>query len=415
MIPSLLFLQLSARLPAVVLPLGRSVCARWPRRTRPRRFPSCSRRSPRRRRRRRTPAAHRRRMAPSRGNAARRLADVALAANLPEVSDVFLGQGRQCARPEAGPGPADSGTTATSARPSRPSTAPALRDGGNRPAWPAEAAIYAGAAPSLQRQDLRTGSRPDPSSADEFTAAHRQRLRPALPLHRCWPSRKPAGTCWRSPGWATPCRSANSSRRPPTPWTGSGTSGSCPPRWPRPLTPGCSNRRRNCSPWPWNSGRASCTPPRTTSTDSWCGPWPRPSGFPGSTRSAANWPTPGPPPAGPEARNSEKYRLFQNRETEVMRDADLVLTLGQAMKANIVAAGIPGEQGHHCAQRRRRSLPRPSPLDKASARRELGLAEDGQFIGTVSSLVPYEGIEDLLAAFVLLAADIASAPSPDRR
>ena len=46
------------------------------------------------------------------------------------------------------------------------------------------------------------------------------------------------------------------------------------------------------------------------------------------------------------------------------------------------------------------------PLDKASARRELGLPEDGQFIGTVSSLVPYEGIEDLLAAFVRLAADI---------
>jgi glycosyltransferase involved in cell wall biosynthesis len=108
---------------------------------------------------------------------------------------------------------------------------------------------------------------------------------------------------------------------------------------------------------------------------------------------------------GPEARQSEKYRLFQKRETEVMRDADLVLTLGRAMKANIVAAGIPDSKviiapnavgGAFLAE----------PLDNRSARRELGLAEDGQFIGTVSSLVPYEGIEDLLAAFVLLAEDM---------
>lgn len=108
---------------------------------------------------------------------------------------------------------------------------------------------------------------------------------------------------------------------------------------------------------------------------------------------------------GPEARQSEKYRLFQKRETEVMRDADLVLTLGRAMKANIVAAGTPDNKviiapnavgGAFLAE----------PLDKASARRDLGLAEDGQFIGTVSSLVPYEGIEDLVAAFALLAADM---------
>ena len=108
---------------------------------------------------------------------------------------------------------------------------------------------------------------------------------------------------------------------------------------------------------------------------------------------------------GPEARNSERYRLFQQREAEVMQDADLVLTLGKAMKTNIVAAGIPANKviiapnavgGNFLAE----------PPDKASARRELGLPEDGQFIGTVSSLVPYEGIEDLLTAFELLAADI---------
>ncbi|GAA2136784.1 glycosyltransferase family 4 protein [Arthrobacter humicola] len=105
---------------------------------------------------------------------------------------------------------------------------------------------------------------------------------------------------------------------------------------------------------------------------------------------------------GPEARGSEKYRLFQARETDVMRDADLVVTLGHAMKANIVAAGIPGEKiiiapnavgGAFLHQ----------PVAAADARREVGLPEDGFYIGTVSSLVAYEGIDDLIEAYTLIA------------
>ncbi|MDF9749107.1 glycosyltransferase family 4 protein [Arthrobacter sp. ES3-54] len=107
---------------------------------------------------------------------------------------------------------------------------------------------------------------------------------------------------------------------------------------------------------------------------------------------------------GPEALDSEKYALFQARETEVMQDADLVVTLGQAMKANIVAAGIPGEKiiiapnavGGAFLQQ---------PRDAADARRELGLPEDGLYIGTVSSLVAYEGLDDLVRSFALLAPD----------
>lgn len=107
---------------------------------------------------------------------------------------------------------------------------------------------------------------------------------------------------------------------------------------------------------------------------------------------------------GPEALDSEKYALFQARETEVMQDADLVVTLGQAMKANIVAAGIPGEKiiiapnavGGAFLQQ---------PRDAAAARRELGLPEDGLYIGTVSSLVAYEGLDDLVRSFALLAPD----------
>ncbi|MEV7638264.1 glycosyltransferase family 4 protein [Pseudarthrobacter enclensis] len=105
---------------------------------------------------------------------------------------------------------------------------------------------------------------------------------------------------------------------------------------------------------------------------------------------------------GSQARASEKYRLFEERETDVMRSADLVVTLGHAMKAKIVAAGIPAEKvliapnavgGAFLKQ----------PVDAASARRELGLAEDMLYIGTVSSLVGYEGLDDLVRAFAILA------------
>ena len=103
----------------------------------------------------------------------------------------------------------------------------------------------------------------------------------------------------------------------------------------------------------------------------------------------------------PAAKESERYRLFQDREAEVMRDADRVVTLGAAMKANIVAAGVPEEK----------VLIAPNavggdfldePLDAVAARREIGLSGDGRYIGTVSSLVAYEGLDCLIEAFALL-------------
>jgi glycosyltransferase involved in cell wall biosynthesis len=109
---------------------------------------------------------------------------------------------------------------------------------------------------------------------------------------------------------------------------------------------------------------------------------------------------------GPGARSSEKYRLFRERESAVMRDADLVVTLGHAMKANIVAAGIPGEKVLIAPNAVGGGFLR-EPLDPAAARRELGLPEDGLYIGTVSSLVAYEGLDDLVRAFALLAAEFS--------
>ncbi len=105
---------------------------------------------------------------------------------------------------------------------------------------------------------------------------------------------------------------------------------------------------------------------------------------------------------GPQSRGSEKYRQFQEREADVMRTADLVVTLGHAMKANIVAAGVPAARIMIAPNAVGGAFLR-TPLDTAAARRAVGLAEDGLYIGTVSSLVGYEGLEDLVQAFALLA------------
>ena len=72
------------------------------------------------------------------------------------------------------------------------------------------------------------------------------------------------------------------------------------------------------------------------------------------------------------------------------------------MKANIVAAGIPGEK-IIIAPNAVGGAFLDQPRVRADARRELGLPEDGLYIGTVSSLVAYEGLDDLVRAFALLA------------
>ncbi|UOD80483.1 glycosyltransferase [Paenarthrobacter ureafaciens] len=105
---------------------------------------------------------------------------------------------------------------------------------------------------------------------------------------------------------------------------------------------------------------------------------------------------------GPDARGSERYRLFMDREAEIMRSADLVVTLGDAMRQNIMAAGVSED----------RILISPNavggdyllePMTHDAARLALGLDPEGLYVGTVSSLVDYEGLNDLVSAFALLA------------
>ena len=99
---------------------------------------------------------------------------------------------------------------------------------------------------------------------------------------------------------------------------------------------------------------------------------------------------------------SERYELFQERESEVMRSADLVVTLGESMKRNIIASGVH-ESKILISPNAVGGLYLSEPVSHRDARLSLGLDPDGLYIGTVSSLVDYEGLDDLVTAFALIA------------
>jgi glycosyltransferase involved in cell wall biosynthesis len=100
---------------------------------------------------------------------------------------------------------------------------------------------------------------------------------------------------------------------------------------------------------------------------------------------------------GEEAYETDYYRLFQAREREATLRAHGLVTLGIQMKQNLAKFGAdtkdivltPNAVGGKFLE---------EPGDTRAARKELGLRPDLEYVGTVSSLVPYEGIETVLEA-----------------
>ncbi|GGJ60506.1 glycosyltransferase family 4 protein [Glutamicibacter ardleyensis] len=101
------------------------------------------------------------------------------------------------------------------------------------------------------------------------------------------------------------------------------------------------------------------------------------------------------------AENSERYKLFREREAYVAKSADHVITLGDQMKENLTSAGVeaakieilPNGIGDEFLN---------EPVDRSTARHELGLDVQAFYVGTVSSLVPYEGLDTVLRAVATL-------------
>lgn len=104
---------------------------------------------------------------------------------------------------------------------------------------------------------------------------------------------------------------------------------------------------------------------------------------------------------GPSALDSQRYRDFVAREAEVARDADGVVTLGEGMRSSLEAAGVsagrllvcPNAVGEQFLDR---------PPEQTAARAVLGLDPEAQLVGTVSSIVDYEGLDVLVRAVARL-------------
>ncbi|MBG6083520.1 glycosyltransferase family 4 protein [Zhihengliuella flava] len=107
---------------------------------------------------------------------------------------------------------------------------------------------------------------------------------------------------------------------------------------------------------------------------------------------------------GPAAKDSERYRLFKEREAEVARHADAVVTLGEAMRTELIGQGVSAERLEICPNAVGESF-LAEPGGTTAARQELGLPAQGLYVGTVSSIVGYEGLDTLVEAFALLAAE----------
>ncbi|HEY0485769.1 MAG TPA: glycosyltransferase family 4 protein [Mycobacteriales bacterium] len=106
-------------------------------------------------------------------------------------------------------------------------------------------------------------------------------------------------------------------------------------------------------------------------------------------------------PDAERAAESRRFALWRERETACMAEADLVVTLGEVMKDEIVRRGIDPEKVVVVPNAVDESFLTPPP-DRARTRAELGVADDEVLVGTVTSVVGYEGLDTLVDAVVEL-------------
>ncbi len=106
-------------------------------------------------------------------------------------------------------------------------------------------------------------------------------------------------------------------------------------------------------------------------------------------------------PQAPGLESSERYRLTRELEAHCMRAADLVVTLGEAMRDEIIDRGVDPDKILIVPNGVSAEFLRPLP-DGSALRAQLGIAPGEHVVGLVSTLVAHEGIGTLLAAVKLL-------------
>jgi glycosyltransferase involved in cell wall biosynthesis len=98
---------------------------------------------------------------------------------------------------------------------------------------------------------------------------------------------------------------------------------------------------------------------------------------------------------------SDRYVRTRALETHCMAESDLVVTLGEAMREEIIKRGVPAEKVIIVPNGVSEEFLRPLP-DGAALKAGLGIKPDEYVVGLVSSLVAHEGIGTLLEAVKIL-------------
>ena len=138
---------------------------------------------------------------------------------------------------------------------------------------------------------------------------------------------------------------------------------------------------------PWTTGAAARHAARTLGL-----PWMyEVRGLPEETW-AASHPT---AEAREAATRSERYALIRAKETELARTADHVVTLSATMADELTARGVPADQITVVPNAVDAALLDTDVPDPAEARERLGLPAR-PLLGTVTSVVGYEGIDTIL-------------------
>ena len=106
---------------------------------------------------------------------------------------------------------------------------------------------------------------------------------------------------------------------------------------------------------------------------------------------------------GDGAERSDRYRRTRAIEGWCMREADRVVTLGEAMRADIIDRGVDPADVVVIPNAVDPDDFVPRPADP-TLRTDLGVTDGDVVLGYVSSLVGYEGIDHLLSAVALLRA-----------
>jgi glycosyltransferase involved in cell wall biosynthesis len=99
---------------------------------------------------------------------------------------------------------------------------------------------------------------------------------------------------------------------------------------------------------------------------------------------------------------SDRYRLTRALETHCMKSADLVVTLGEAMRDEILERGVDPDKVIIVPNGVSEEFLRPLPDDQGKLKASLGIRPGEHVVGLVSSLVAHEGIGTLLEAVKIL-------------